>query len=167
MFEKLCKKSKQKSSQQTSTFQHNVCAQFISVLKENISNTFSSSDIVGSFSIFHVLNGLVTHACPADKTSYGNESVQSLVTQYANDLPAVNLDETNFVEEKIISTDVSTEWKTYIPLLYKQNGDLKSQLKELTTNETMIALLPNLHKLAAICLSLPVSTVTCKGNEIT
>ena len=38
--------------------------------------------------------------------------------------------------------------------------DLKLLLKELTTNETMIALLPNLHKLAAICLTLLVSTAS-------
>ena len=87
---------------------------------------------------------------PADKTSYGNDSVQILVTQYASDLPAVSLDGTDFVQERIISTEVSTEWKTFLPLLSKQNSDLKSQLKELTSNETMIALLPNLHKLAAI-----------------
>ena len=66
---------------------------------------------------------------PADKTSsYGNESVQTLVTQYASDLPAVSLDATDFVQERIISTEVSTEWKTYLPLLSK-NGDLKLQLK--------------------------------------
>ena len=101
---------------------------------------------------------------PADKTSYGNESVQTLVTQYASDLPAVSLDGTDFVQEGIISTEVSTEWKTYLPLLSKQDGDLKSQLKEQTTNETMIALLPNLHKLAAICLILPVSTASVERS---
>ena len=133
------------TSMDISTFQHNVCAPFISLLKENISNRFSSSDIVGSFSIFD------PRKVPADNTSYGNESVQTLITQYTSDLPAVSLDGTTFVQERIISTEVSTEWKTYLPLLSKQNGDLKSQLKELTTNEMMIALLPNLHKLAAIC----------------
>ena len=134
------------TSTDISTFQHNVCAPFISLLKENISNRFSSSDIVGSFRIFD------PRKVPADKTSYGNESVQTLVTQYTSDLPAVSLDGTDFVQERIISTEVSTEWKSYLLLLSKQNGDLKSQLKELTTDETMIALLPNLHKLAAICL---------------
>ena len=123
---------------------------------ENI--RFSSSDIVGSFSIFD------PRKVPADKTSYGNESAQTLVTQYASDLPAVSLDGTDFVQEGIISTEVSTEWKTYLPLLSKQNGDLKSQLKELTTNEMMIALLPNLHKLAAICLTLPVSTASVEWS---
>lgn len=43
--------------------------------------------------------------------------------------------------------------ETYLPLLSKHNGDLKLQLKELTTNETMIALLSNAHKLAEICLT--------------
>ena len=101
---------------------------------------------------------------PADKTSYGNESVQPLVTQYASDLPAVCLDGTDFVQERMISAEVSTEWKTYLPLLSKQNGDLKSQLKELISNETMIALLPNLHKLDAFCLTLPVSTASVERS---
>lgn len=38
---------------------------------------------------------------PADRTSY--ESVQTWVPQYASDVPAVNLDETDFVQERIIS----------------------------------------------------------------
>ena len=61
-----------------------------------------------------------------------------------------SLDGTDFVQERIIPAEASTEWQTYLLLLFKQNGDLGLQLKELTTNETMIALLPNLHKLAAI-----------------
>ena len=101
---------------------------------------------------------------PADKTSYGNQSVQTLVIQYASDLPAVNLDGTDFVQERIISAEVSTEWKTYLPLLSKQNGDLKLKLKELTTNEKMIAFLPNLHRLAAICFTLPVSTASVERS---
>ena len=60
----------------------------------------------------------------------------------------------------MISAEVSIEWKTYLLLLSKKKGDLKSQLKELTSNETMIALLLNLHKLAAICLTLPDSTAS-------
>ena len=93
-----------------------------------------------------------------------NKSVQTLVTQYISDLPAVSLDGTYFVQERIISTEGCTEWKTYLPLLSKQNGDLKLQLKELTTNETMIALLSNVHKLAAICLTLLVNTASVERS---
>ena len=63
----------------------------------------------------------------------------------------VSLNATIFVQERIISIKVNTEWKTYLPLSSKQNGDLKAQLKELTTNDTMFVLLSNIHELAAIC----------------
>ena len=38
------------------------------------------------------------------------------------------------------------------------------QLKELLANETLTALFPNLYKLAAICLSIPVSTVSAERS---
>ena len=66
-----------------------------------------------------------------------------------------------FVKEGIISVDVRTEWKTYRQLLSKQPKDnLKTQLQELATNDTLIALLPNLHKLACCCLLLPIGTAS-------
>ena len=36
--------------------------------------------------------------------------------------------------------------------------DIFMQLKELRTNDMLIALFPSLHKLATICLSIPIST---------
>ena len=36
------------------------------------------------------------------------------------------------------------------------------QLKELLTNDMLIALFPNLHKLATICLSIPISTASAE-----
>lgn len=68
---------------------------------------------------------------PADKTAYGNGSVQTQVIQCASDFAAVSLDGINFIQERMSSTEVSTVWKTHLPLLSKRNGDLKSQLKEL------------------------------------
>ena len=90
------------TSMNISTFQQNICTPFVSLLKENISNRFTSSDIVGPFSIFD------PRKVPADKTSYGNESVQTSVTQYASDLPAVSLDGMDFVQERMISAEIST-----------------------------------------------------------
>ena len=42
--------------------------------------------------------------------------------------------------------------------------DMKAQLKELATNDTITALLPNLHKLAVIFLSLPVATASVERS---
>ena len=38
------------------------------------------------------------------------------------------------------------------------------QLKELLTNDKLIALFSNLHKLATICLSIPISTESAERN---
>ena len=132
-----------------SIFQHNVYAPFIYLLKEIISTQFSSSNIAGSFSIVDPRKE------PADKTSYRDESIQTLVTEYESNVPAVSLDGTK--RKNTLSTAVSTECKIYLPLLSEQNGDIKLQL---TTNKMMIALLPNLYKLTAIYLTSSVSTAS-------
>ena len=38
------------------------------------------------------------------------------------------------------------------------------QLKELLTNDMLIALFPNLHKLATICLSIPISPASAERS---
>ena len=69
------------------------------------------------------------------------------------------------MKEGIISLNVRTEWKPYRQLLCKQHKDnLKTQLQELATNDTLIALLPNLHKLACCCLSLPIGTASVERS---
>ena len=58
------------------------------------------------------------------------------------------LEGTEFERAAIVSFDLSTEWKTYRQLLIKQpKDDISRQLKELHTNDMLIALFPNLHKL--------------------
>ena len=60
-----------------------------------------------------------------------------------------------------LSLLTSAQWKTYRQLLIKQpKDDTSMQLKELLTNGMLIALFPNLHKLATICLSIPISTTS-------
>ena len=65
-----------------------------------------------------------------------------------------------------VSSDLSTEWKTYCQLPIKQpKDDISMQLKELLTNDMLIALFPNLHKLATICLlSIPISTASAEQS---
>ena len=85
----------------------------------------------------------------------------TLIGQFGRDLPAKSLEGTKFEKAAIVSSDLNTEWKTYRQLLIKQpNDDISMQLKELLTNDMLIALFPNLHKLATICLSIPISTAS-------
>ena len=53
----------------------------------------------------------------------------------------------------------------YRQLLIKQpNDDIYMQLKELLTNDMLIAVFPNLRKLATICLSNPISTASAEQS---
>ena len=53
----------------------------------------------------------------------------------------------------------------YRQLLIKQaKDDISMQLKELLTNDMLIAIFPNLHILAIICLSIPISTASAEQS---
>ena len=70
---------------------------------------------------------------------------------------------TEFEKAAIISSDL--EWKKYRQLLIKQpKDDISMQLEELLTNDMLIALFTNLHKLATICLSIPISTASAEQS---
>ena len=87
---------------------------------------------------------LSTHELPL----YGDSSIQTLTGQFRRDFPAKSLEGTEFEKAAIVTSDLSTEWKTYRHLLIKQpKDDISMQLKELLTNDMLIALFPNLHKL--------------------
>ena len=91
--------------------------------------------------------------------------METRIGQLGRDLPAKSLEETEFEKAAIVYSDLSTEWKMYHQLLIKQpKDDISMQLKELLTNDMLIALFPNLHKLATICLSLPISTASVEQS---
>ena len=96
------------------------------------------------------------------------ETVQFKLSLNRRDLSAKSFEETEFENAAIVSSDLSTEWKTYHQLLIKQpKDDISMQLKELLTNDMLIALFPYLHTLATICLSIPISTASAeKGFSV-
>ena len=117
--------------------------------------------MLSAFNIFDPkkVPSLSTHELPL----YGDRSIQTLIGQFGRDLPAISLEGTGFEKAAIVSTDFSIEWKTYCQLLIKQpKDDIAMQLKELLTNDMLIALFPNLHKPATICLSISISTVSAE-----
>ena len=84
---------------------------------------------------------------------YGDSSIQTLIGQFGRDLPAKSLAGTKFEKATIFSLEnVSSA-----PFKNPKEG-ISMQLKELLTNDMLIAFLPSLHKLATICLSIPIST---------
>ena len=120
---------------------------------------FSSKDVITSFSIFDPM--IIPNITSSELLSYGEDSIKTLIDHYTKDLPAEIVQGVEFIKEAIISQDVCAEWKIYRQLISKQpKNNLKSQLKELATNETLITLLSNLHRLATICLSISVGTAS-------
>ena len=119
--------------------------------------------MLSAFSILDTkkLPHLSTHELPL----YGDSSIQTLIGEFGRDLPAKSLEGTEFEKAAIVSSDRSTEWKTYRQLLIMlPKDDISMQLKELLTNDMLIALFPNLHKLATICLSIPISTASAEQS---
>ena len=72
------------------------------------------------------------------------ETVQfKLIGQFGRDLPAKSLEGAEFEKAVIVSSNLSTEWKTYRQLLIKQpKDDISMQLKELLTNDLLIGNIP-------------------------
>ena len=55
----------------------------------------------------------------------------------------------------LISSDLSTEWKTFCKYISQQpKEDMKAQLKELTTNDMLLTMFPNFNVLADVCLTI-------------
>ena len=134
---------------------------FIRLIKDSISSRLrsSSKDVLSAFSIFYPkkVPSLSTHELPL----YGDSSIQTLIEKFGRYLPAKSLEGTEFEKAAIVSSDLSTEWKTYRQLLIKQpKDDISMQLKQSLTNDMLIALIPNLHKLATIFSSIPISTAS-------
>ncbi len=97
--------------------------------------------MLSAFNIFDLkkVPSLSTHELPL----YGEGSIQTLIGQFGRDLPAKSLEGTEFEKTAIVSSDLSTEWKTYLQLLIKQpKDDIYMQLKELLTNDMLIAYSP-------------------------
>ena len=145
------------------TFQEQVTKPFIAHLKENISSCFSSSnDVVSAMSIFDPRK-----APKADSQTpeYGEEAIGTLLAHYGSEKPAETLHGNSTNRESIITSDITTEWKTYRQLLVsKPKNDTKAQLKELASNDMLKTLFPNLSKIGAICLSIPVTTVSVERS---
>ena len=87
---------------------------------------------------------LSTHELPL----YGDSSIS---LDSLGEICQLNHWKAEFEKATIVSSDHSTEWKTYHQLL-KPKDDISMQLKELLINDMLIALFPNLHKLATICI---------------
>lgn len=146
------------------SFQNTVGKPFVADLKTNISSRFSSSNaVLSALSIFDPQK--VPKPDSASLPTYGEESVKKLLAHYGQDKDAETLDGEDTVKTAMISTETATEWKTFRQLLVKQPHDTTAtQLKELVSNDMLKAMFPNLHTIASITLSIPVSTASVERS---
>ena len=91
-----------------STFQEKIGQCYIHQLRDNITNRFTSSDVVSSFSIFD------PRKVPATSSPlfslYGEGAIDNLIDHYAQIFPAETVHVVQFVKkEGIISLDIRTE----------------------------------------------------------
>ena len=152
------------TSEDIKSFQETVAKPFITHLKNNISSRFASSgDVLSAFSIFDPRK--VPSNNFEDLSSYGEDSIKTLLAHYGVEKSAETLQGEEKVQEKIISDDVTTEWKTFRQFMSKQpKANMKLQLKELVTNDVLTAMFPNLSTLGNICFSIPVSTASVERS---
>ena len=147
------------------TFQDQATKSFIAQLKENISSRFaSSSEVVSAMSIFDPRKAPKkdSHA----ECQYGKEAIRTLLTHYGDKKPAMTLGGEPTYRESVITSDIITEWKTYRQLLINKPEDsLTNKLKELVCSDMMKTLFPNLHTIARISLSIPVSTASVEAYQ--
>ena len=145
------------------SFQEKIGTPFVQLIKQNISSRFTSQDIVSAFSIFEPKK--VPNVDLPEFPSYGDNEVAILTAHYGQDKSAEATTGRQYIKEGLISTEVSTEWKTYRHYLSKQPKDtFKKQLKEMSSETMMVSMLPNLSTLAKICLTIPVSTASVERS---
>ena len=115
--------------------------------------------ILSGKSLIHIMKrvGLRTLPCgttlvtsdhlECDLSKHGEEAIGTLLVHYESEKPAETLHGNLTSKEAIITSDITTEWKTYRHLLVsKPKNDMKAQLKELASNDMFKTLFPNLNK---------------------
>ena len=91
--------------------------------------------------------------------------MRSRSSNYRAQKPAKTLVGEPTNREAVITSDITTEQKTYRQLLVnKLENNMKLQLKELVCNDMMRTLFPNLYKIGTISLSIPVSTASVERS---
>jgi hypothetical protein len=89
--------------------------------------------------------------------TYGNDAIGELIAHYGEDRDAETTDGEETVKKAMVTSDLLTEWATFLKLLVKKPQDTtSSQLKELVSNKMLKAMFPG--------LSIPVSTASVERS---
>ena len=151
------------SVEKIQAFQQNVGTPFVNFIKENISNRFASHDILSALAIFDPRK--VPSPDSSHLPTYGKKSIDILLDHYGKEKPALTLNNEETMKSALIHSEVHTEWIAFRNLLAKKpKDDTALQLKDLITNEMLNTMFPNLHKLAVVCVTIPVSTASVERS---
>ena len=101
----------QVTSATIASFQDAVAKPFINDLKNNITSRFKSQDGVSSFSIFDP-SKMPPLGSP-ELIKYGEKYIDTMLHHYGKDIPAKSLLGEEITKRALISTDITTEWKTF------------------------------------------------------
>ena len=96
---------------------------------------------------------------------YLEDCIDIFLKHYGKGLTAKSVLAEESVKPAFVSSDITSEWKTYRRYIARQpKEDMKAQLKELTTNSMLLAMFHNLSVIANICLSIPVGTTSVEWS---
>ena len=93
------------------------------------------------------------------------KSIEILLHHYGTEKPALTINDENTMKSPLINEEVHTEWITFRRLFAeKPKDDIALQLQYLITDDMLITMFPNLHTLATVCVTIPVSTASVERS---
>ena len=97
--------------------------------------------------------------------TYAKKSIELLLNYLGKGKPALTLNGVETVKSAAICPEMQTEQTTIGALLAnKPGGTVAVQIKKLIRNEVLVTMLPNLHIVAAICLTIPLSIASIERS---
>ena len=130
------------------SFEHKIHGPFIKKLCENIQQRFPDVELLEAFTLFDQ-NKLPGSFDEVIESNYGIDKVSDTLGKHFGSLDhqVLRMDWTNF--------------RVYM-MQCCRDMSMKAVLLKLATNSTLQQMYPLLHKLAQICLIIPVSTADCE-----
>ena len=114
------------TSANIASFQEEVAEHFITDLKNNIVCRFTSQDVVSSFSIFYPEK--MPPLGTTDLSCYGEDCIDTVLKHYGKDLTAKSVLAEESIKPALVSSDITSEWKTYRRYIAQQpKEDTKAQ----------------------------------------
>ena len=150
------------SEDEKQSFTSKIYCPYIQSVINHITSRMDSSDIYSAFSIFDP-----SHLPKNDSlSSYGNDKLHTLTNFYGSPQQITFDGQTKLSTPDVVAEETEAEWKIFRRILSTNfsSSSLSEVLTSITTNETLKAGFPNLERLAALAMVLPVTTATVERS---